>query len=442
MSLFDPLPHDPTPAAAAHTPAARPPRRARWSDRLALPAACLAASLALLAGCGGGGGEASTTSASGSTVSTASATDFTEGAITGFGSVIVNGVRYDDSSVKAVDDSGSEIKMALGMTAAVDSGTVDTSSRSAKAHGIRVGSRLRGPVEAGSLVISGSSGSLVVLGQPVDVTDSTVFDDTLAAGLSALSDGAVVEVHALPDSATGRLVATRIESKTSATAYKLVGTVSGLDTTAKSFSIGAAKIAYASATALTSTLADGATVRVTLATTAPATSADAWTATRVDAGRALVSTDTGSVTTVAVRGDISSFTSATSFTVAGVKVDASGATVTPTGSTLAAGVSVVVKGSLSNGVLVATSVVVDSYDKGNGGKGRFELHGTVGSLDTTAKTFVVVGSKVNVTVDYSSSLTWTNGTEATLANGVKVEVRGGVGSTRTKIVATAIKFES
>lgn len=440
MSLFDLLSYDVTPHVAPSQPPRRPVRR-----RLGLPAAVLAAGLALLAGCGGGGGDSATAAASGSSTSagTSAATDYTVGAITGFGSVIVNGVRYDDSSVKAVDDSGSEIKMALGMTATVDSSSVDSSTRTAKAHAIRIGSRLLGPIATGSLVLSGSTGTLSVLGQTVDVTDSTVFDDTLAAGLSALTEGAVIEVHALPDSATGHLVATRIESKTGATAYKLVGTVAGLDSTAKTFSIGAAKIGYASATSVSSSLADGQTVRVTLATTAPATSSDAWTATRVDNGRGTVSTDTSTVTTVAVRGDISSFTSATSFTVAGVKVDASSATVTPTGSTLAAGVSVVVKGTMTNGVLVATSVVVDSYDKTGGGKGRFELHGTVGSLDTTAKTFVVVGSKVNVTVDYSSiSLTWTNGTEATLANGVKVEVRGGVGSTRTKIVATAIKFES
>lgn len=423
----------PSPAASAH---------AHWSRRLALPAAVLAASLALLAGCGGGGG-AEGTAAGASSTSTATATDFTVGAITGFGSVIVNGVRYDDSNVTAVDDNGNSIKMALGMTATVDSSTVDTSTRTAKAHGIRVGSRLIGPVQAGSLVISGSAGSLVVLGQTVDVTDSTVFDDTLAAGLAALSDGAVIEVHALPDSATGHLVATRIESETGATAYKLVGTVAGLDTSAKTFSIGAAKVSYASANGVSASLADGQTVRVTLSTTAPATDGDAWTATRVDNGKGTVSTDTTAVTTVTVRGDISSFTSATSFTVAGVKVDASTATVTPTGTTLAAGVSVVVKGTVSNGVLVATSVTVDTYDKSGGGHGRFELHGTVGSLDTTAKTFVVVGTKVNVTVDYSgSAITWTNGTEATLADGVKVEVRGGVGSTRTKIVATAIKFES
>ncbi len=440
MSLFKPLPDDVTPHAV---PAHPPHRAAVRSGRRGLAATLLAAGLAVLAGCGGGGGDSGTAAASGSgTSAAAGATDYTVGTITGFGSVIVNGVRYDDSSVKAVDDSGSEIKMALGMTASVDSSSVDSSTRTARAHAIRIGSRLLGPIAAGSLVLSGSTGTMTVLGQTVDVTESTVFDDTLSAGLPALSEGAVIEVHALPDSATGHLVATRIEARTGATAYKLVGTVAGLDSTAKTFSIGAARIGYASASGVSSTLADGQTVRVTLATTAPATSSEAWTATRVDRGRGAVSTDTGSVSTVAVRGDISSLTSATSFTVAGVKVDASSATVTPVGSTLAAGVAVVVKGSISNGVLVATSVLVDSYDRTGGGKGRFELHGTVGSLDTTAKTFVVVGSKVNVTVDYSSSsLSWTNGTEATLANGVKVEVRGGVGSTRTRIVATAIQFE-
>ena len=46
----------------------------------------------VLTGCGGGG--------SGDSASPATRTSFAAGPITGFGSIIVNGVRFDDSSAK------------------------------------------------------------------------------------------------------------------------------------------------------------------------------------------------------------------------------------------------------------------------------------------------------------------------------------------------------
>lgn len=61
----------------------------------------LAASGALLlAACGGGGGGEPPR---------AQASSFTSGAITGFGSVIVNGVRFDDAAAELVDEDGQRL---------------------------------------------------------------------------------------------------------------------------------------------------------------------------------------------------------------------------------------------------------------------------------------------------------------------------------------------
>lgn len=410
-----------------HTPDTPSPRRAPWYARAAAPCAAAALLLATLAGCGGGGGDDSTSSTSSGT--TATATRYTEGTLNGFGSVIVNGVRFDDSAATVTDDSGglrTASHLKLGMRVSVDSGAVDAAGN-AKASAIRFGSELVGPVAS----VDTTASTLVVLGQTIDVTSTTVFDDSLAAGLGAVAAGAAVEVHGLPDAATGRLVATRIESASTATSYKLRGTVASLDTTAKTFQIGAAVVSYASATGVPTTLANGSTVRVLLATTPVS---GVWQATSMGSGTRGKLADS---TTAHLRGSITTFTSSASFVVNGMTVDATSASF-PDGTTgLAAGVQVEVEGTVSNGVLVATKVSIESRHRGDDSR-KFDLRGAITSVNATAKTFVVKG----VTVDYSGSgVTYVNGTEAGLVVGAKVRVTGGVGSTRSQVIATTIRFD-
>lgn len=382
--------------------------------------------LLLITACGGGGGDGATAS---DTPPTATAAAFTQGTITGFGSVIVNGVRFDDSGCTVTDDSGTAQALSalrLGMRVEIDSSAVDTSTATARAHALRFGDLVTGPVEA----VDAAAGTLTVLGQGVDVTTSTVFDDSLAGGLAGVAAGAVVEVHGLLDTATGRITATRIEPESSATAYKLRGVVSALDSTAKTFRIGAATISYAGVATVPATLADGVNLRVTLATAAVA---GVWQAQSLGA-RAR------STTTAAqahVRGAITAFTSATAFSIDGIAVDASSATFPDGSAGLALGVQVEVHGTLTNGTLVATRVSLESRHRGDDDR-KYELHGSITSVDSTAKTFVLRG----VTVSYGGTLTYVNGTEAGLVAGARVEVRGTVGSTRTELAAVRIKFES
>lgn len=387
--------------------------------------AAVLSSLLLIAACGGGGSDDSSSTSSTDTA-TASATAYTQGTVTGFGSVIVNGVRFDDSGISAIDDDGRKVALGLGMRVEIDSGRVDDSTGTARAHAMRSNGLVTGPVQG---TPDATAGTLTVLGQPVDVTTTTVFDDSLAAGLSAVADGAVVEVHGLRDSATGRIVATRIEAKTGATVYKLRGTVSALDTSAKTLRIGDAAISYAAVTTVPATLADGVSLRVLLAT-APV--AGVWQAQSLGGKAATPAT----AARAHVRGVITAFTSATAFSVDGIPVDAAAASF-PDGSTgLALGVQVEVKGTLSNGTIVATEVELESRHHDADDR-KYRLHGSISALDTTAKTFVLRG----VTVSYAGTVTYTGGTEAGLVNGAKVEVRGTVGTSRNSLAATAIKFE-
>jgi hypothetical protein len=379
-------------------------------------AAVLAATL--MAACGGGG-------SSGADGGTAEA--FAAGPISGFGSVIVNGVRFDDSSASIQDDDGvrgSSDDLKLGTMVEIESGRIDDSTGRAKALRIHFGSEIVGPVES----VDTAAGSFVVMGQTVEVRPETVFDDSLGGGLSALTAGLVVEVHALFDAASGHYIATRIEDKASALTFKLRGVVSALDTTAKTFEIGGELISYANINAadLPALFGDGLRVRVRVQTTQVA---GAWVAVSIRAGvRRMDDHDDARL-----RGTVTAWTDATHFQVNGIAVDASGARID--NGPFAMGDRVEVRGAARDGTVIATRVKVLN---GNDDEVRgIELHGTVSELDTEAKTFLLRGVKVS----YGGTVIFKDGSAAQLANGVALEVKGVLSADATTLTAVIIEFE-
>lgn len=395
--------------------------------RLALAAGASLCAAALLVACGGGADGAGTTSG---TATPSAAVSYSQGAITGFGSVFVNGVRFDDTAAVVTDDDGnasSSTALKLGMMVQVDAGAVDNAASAAVAAAIRWGSEVLGPVGTVDLTAS----TVQVLGQTVLVTPSTVFDTTLAGGLSALTAGAVVEVHGILDTANSRIVATRIESKTGATAYRLRGAIAALDTTAKTFTINGQLISYASlATAsVPAGLANGQIVRVRLQTTQVS---GAWVATALRGGLRVPDSNREAE----VQGAITVFTSATDFEISGLKVDATNASFPDGQAGVVLGARVEVHGTVTNGVLVATRVEIETRRTPE--QRPLELRGTFTNLNTTDKTFALRG----VTVWYGgSSVTYKNGTEATLATNAKVEVKGVLSTDRTRVEARSIEFK-
>lgn len=393
--------------------------------RLALAAGAALFSSALLVACGGGG-DAPTPSASEPTAPVS----YSQGTITGFGSVFVNGIRYDDSAARVSDDDGnssSSSALKLGMSVQVDAGAVDRSASSAVASAIRFGSEVVGPVGT----IDTAASTVQVLGQTVLVTTSTVFDSTLAGGLSALTAGAVIEVHGILDPANNRIVARRIEPKTGATAYKIRGAIAALDATAKTFTINGQLISYASLASgnVPAGLTNGQIVRVRLQT---AQVNGAWVATVLAGGLRLPEANRSAE----LEGAITVFTSATNFEISGLKVDATGASFPDGQSGVVLGARVEVKGTVTNGVLVATRVEIE--ERRTPEQRLLELRGAMGNLNTTDKTFALRG----VTVWYGgSSVAYSNGTEATLANNKAVEVKGVLSSDRTRLEARRIEFK-
>lgn len=427
-----------------------PLSRRQWLARAGVAVASVP-SLASLVACGGGSSsaaDASSSSGSGSgstSTPVTSSASYASGAISGFGSIIVNGVRYDETTAVVVDDNGKRLAasaLQLGVVVEVAGGTVDASSR-AKATQIHCGGGLLGPLEA----VDATAGLITVLGQSVSVTADTVLDSTLSTDLSTWTLGQALHVHGLLDSTTATITATRIDVEASPSVYRLRGTVASLDTTAKTFQIGLAVIHYASATSVTSTLADGAVVRVELQTTAVS---NQWVANLVAPGQR----SAPDTTDAHVHGYVTAWTSATAFSVNGLVVDASAATFPDGTDGVVLGARVEVNGAITSGVLVATRVSLDdtggSTDDGGsggsgGGKGHhgrrlFTLHGTLSGLDTTAQTFVLRG----LTVSYAdSTLVWLDSLASTsLTDGLAVEVRGVLSADRTTLTAVSIGLDS
>lgn len=393
----------------------------RWRQAATLVLAS-AATAALLVACGGGGNGGDQ-----------GAQSFTTGPISGLGSIIVNGVRFDDRQARIEsdddDDGGthtsSELK--LGMMVEIESSSIDDSSARAVASHVRFGSEIVGPVAA----IDPIAQTLTVLGQTIDVTPTTVFDDSLAGGLAAIAVDQILEIHGLFDANTGHYVATRIELEDSVLAYRLRGRISALDTTAMTFQIGTAVINYADVPAAAlPRLADGLRVRVRLATTGQV--AGQWVALSIRTGVRRVD-DFGDVR---VRGLVTDFTSPQQFEVQGLAVDASGAVFEPNAAAVRLGAIVAVRGSAVDGTIIARRVKV--IDREDDEWQRVELHGQVAGLDTTAQTFLLR----DIRVDYSRVVEWKDGLPTDLANDLAVEVKGVWSDDHSVLYAVIVEFES
>ncbi len=379
--------------------------------------AALLATAALAAACGGvdSGGT-------GQTAQTTSA-----GRISGFGSVIVNGVRFDDSQASIVDDEGATRArgdLKLGMVVEV-TGERRGNSGNGVASRIQFGNEIAGPVES----VDTAAGQLVVLGQQVRVDADTLFSG-YARGLADVLAGDLLEVFAFYDTTTSAYIATRIERKATLAAYKLRGRISALNTIDNhSFSIGGALIDYAGiAPPALPRLANGLSVRVSLQTTPVAAR---WVASSVHTSQR----NFPEATEAELEGFVSSFVSSANFQVAGIPVDASGPGVSVRHGSLgdlANGVRVEVEGAMRNGVLVASQV-----DFKRGGDQEFELHGAVESVNALAQTFVLRG----VTVAYDNRTAFSAGTATNLLVGAQIEVRGAPSAGGVSLQAERIRFE-
>ncbi len=194
-----------------------------------------------LAACGGGGGE-KTAGIDARGDQNPSAVIVSQGAISGFGSVIVNGVTFDTSStVFDIDGStGTQSDLAVGQVIVVK-GTFGNDPTMATADSISYDDAVEGPITAIDL----TAGTFMVLGQLLLVDAETSFDSGIdPASLDGLNVGDVVEVSGF-FLADGSIEATRIELKAAGGKFELTGTVS--KTTATTFEINGFVVDYSAA---------------------------------------------------------------------------------------------------------------------------------------------------------------------------------------------------
>lgn len=351
------------------------------NEHKSLRAALLAACVGVIAACGGG------TDGTGSPVP--SAVGITSSGVMTKGSVIVNGVRFDDSAATVTDDRGRTTSdLANGMVVKLRGRRIDGSSGIAER--IDVENELRAAIA--SINPASSPQSFVAAGITVLVESGTVFANT--AGITALSPGDRVEVHGLRD-AGGNLRASRVELVGTGPADELRGAVSSIDIAADTFVInGSITVSYASAVfgpagAGESSLRNGTVVEVrgTL-------KGNVFTATQVDFEDLKDDSLRGSPDEEQeVEGFVSGFTAHPgSFLVNGRRVTTTSSTrfEDGTGGDLANNVRVEVEGIVNaQGVLVARKVEFHNI--------RVQLRGRATAVDPGAGTIVVLGQTVRST---------------------------------------------
>jgi hypothetical protein len=335
------------------------------------------AALALLVACGGDVGSGGTG---------APATGMAVGTVNGFGSVFVDGVRFDDSRALALAETepGKDVPAELRMGQRVGIEFDDAGVALA----VRIDAALVGPVAS----VDGA-GRFTVLGQTVSVNGNAAMGPVtqFSGGYTSASDvkaGDAVEVHGLLVS-PGTVQATRIERRDVLPAYlKVSGTVAAFGTGgAASFKLGSLTVDAASAHVLPAGqgLANGQTVSV-LGPLAGFTTDNQGTA-HLQAEQVRVRQWAADTEQTYLSGRIAGLDAVKHvFAVDGVTVDYGAASFTPPATVPAEGMYVRVQGKLrADGSLAAQTVTLRDGET----ESEAELKGTIVGFTPGLKTFSI-----------------------------------------------------
>ncbi|MDH5212825.1 MAG: DUF5666 domain-containing protein [Gammaproteobacteria bacterium] len=343
--------------------------------------------LMVLAACGGSGSDAPPGNNAPPPVGGIGRTGVAFGPISTFGSIVVNGVRYDTSSATfTVDDSpGSESDLRVGHVVLVK-GEIDDNLTTGTAQEVSFNENVKGPIQSIDLAMN----RLVVLGQTVIISPETSFDDNIQpASLAGLIVGDIVEVSGQTTS-DGSVVATRIEKKPVGTSFEVHGVVSNLDAANSRFSINALAVDYSAAVLDNfpgGQISNGDFVE------AKGTALDgsgALVASRVEFEGGVITGANGDY--VEIEGFITRFVSAQDFDVSGVSVITNGSTVFEGGvaADLGLNVKVEVDGTLnSSGIIIAEKVDIRRAK-------AVRVTALVDSVNAAGNSLVMLGITFNV----------------------------------------------
>ena len=299
------------------------------------------------------------------------------GEITAFGSIYVNGVRYEttDSSISVDDSVAGEGDLRLGMVVKV-TGTINDDGLTGTATTVAFDDAVQGPVRDLTTGPDGLTKSMTVMGRTV-IIDST---GTLFEGrdFTTLANNDVIEVSGFPNS-TGEIIAARIEFKEvfvdNSSIVELRGNASNIVGT--QFDIVSGSTTYTVET-LGADLSDvpGGVVTdgmlVEVEGTQPGASSTNIDAIRVEREDDLLRDDEDQVS---LEGIITDYVDDSNFKVLGQSVNASAAIFDPAGLILGNDMEVEVEGAIIGGVLIATEVEARSGDL----KAQTQVTGTPGA---------------------------------------------------------------
>ena len=345
---------------------------------------------ALAAACGGG------TSQSGAPASAHPL--YSTGTITGFGSVHLDGKKFDTTSAKIMVNGQSATQADLHAGDVVEvQAHHDSNSGADVADEVDFRANVRGPLTSVDATppADPSTHVLVVLGQTVVVSPDTSYGvDISPATVAGLTIGDILEVSGYPQ-ANGDILAMRIERKPAGASFEVLGSMSKTDSTAKTFQINALVVDFSAASLQnfpSGGPADGVVVEANGATLGAnaqllASQVEALASHEMHAG---VNDD------AQYEGPVTRYASATDFDVADHKVttDTSTIFVNGTAADLATpNIRVEVEGSIdSTGTLVASKIQFEH-------SATVRLRAQIDAVDTTAtpNTLTVLGVKIAVT---------------------------------------------
>jgi len=212
--------------------------------------------IGFVAACGGVGGSAD---------GGIGGTGISIGAISGFGSIYVNGVEFETSTATI---TGDDDVLKLGQVVRVE-GEFDDNGVNGTASSVEINSIVEGPI---SESVDTTQKIITVVEQVVFYNGSTVFEDSVGNPLTPdqLNVDNVVEVYGFPGSSF-QIIATRVEKKSNSfnpgvDVIEVKGKVSSLNTTQMIFNINNLEVHYSMATTFDngsmSDLTDGRFVEV------------------------------------------------------------------------------------------------------------------------------------------------------------------------------------
>ena len=336
--------------------------------------------LLLLQGCGGSAGPQVAEGGIGGT-------GITFGRIKAFGSIIVNGVRYDTDNATFIRDNtevNSQNDFVVGEVVTIK-GTVNADGITGTATSVVFSDIVDGPVTVKAPLLATS---LEVLGQTVHINDLTILHGFIV--ISDLAVGDIVEVSGFFD-ANGDIQATSIRLNNSPVeSLEIKGKLSNVDLLTKTFMINNLVVDYSNADNQLSDeqLTEGVQVEV---------SARILLNTRLIAEtvRAVIPVELTAEKDTEIEGIITRFVSSSDFDVNGIPILITANTIFEDGSVneLALNVLVDVEGIVNaEGSLVADTVGLEHVEN------LPKIEANIESIDFENQTFVTFGQTIHTNI--------------------------------------------